>query len=1017
MKMKKRLSFLLIFFQIFTFINFSYFVSESKVKAEENTLEQTTEENNFLPIDNEKALENDGVELYQEEITPYATESGWISYDEVNKRLQIKIEGMIPTVPNTEYEYDIFGFVVRYAGNDGKKYLTQIAANTTSESSGFVLVPGSYKKFIQNGVTYETATNSLSLYNLQSIFEKDFPGVSFSNITDPTQNSIFFFDAIYSVKSPGQTSYRGGVNIDRLSYGEYYMTLNGTHSYNGADYVKSSKYVAISSYDSKKGGVIGSKLYDTGVAWLSNAINDIRNNYNKSITIFGSKKPDVSKTVTIKYLDKDTNLAVAPEESYTYMVGSEALSKTYSAKTVPYYTYSYYKIDKGTGLGPSNTGSNASCVIATVNSKHEVIFYYKKSSDEKVINIKGVDTSNNAVLFETQDVRTVTNDTDYTYIAKTLDSYTYNGYKRNVGGVWSSMLSGNGSLTLKPDGSIYELVFYYTPKKQESTSPSGQISFSPFNSGWKNSNIDVTITVTGDKEITKYGTQRRSYTYRTRDWHSGYYTTEKDKDGKEYEKWHPGYWGSYYNVTESTNCSFEQVWEIDKVSVYVNSAKDINNREVSVSLSTYSLNSGGSTTIQTEANNILLGAKISGWKEKSKSWSNVSPPAGSWNSTSLTASTTKPTETYTSNSGTFKLDKTAPKITPSIVPDNKWTNKDITVGALVDENLSDLSTNSYALITDSSHIKNADIKILKKSLGIINSSYKHNFSYTLKNDGIYSIKYNMEDNATNLTTLTQSSFKLDKTKPNPATFSNDDRVYIDSDLVVSIGVSDNLSGIEKVEMAVTDSETYNNETKKNLNLTTLENVKDNKATYKHTINSNGTYYFHVWSYDRAGNETYTVSKGYKYFKINEKDILINPYANPNKVMRGTRFDIVATIEKFTKEDFDNSQITYKMPNWINDDINKKVNGQYYATLGFGTDTIAKEYSKDDKLQLWNSYTAPFGSTLTYNKDGQKVGNDYKVEVVLEYKNYVFGAKKSRIVISNFGVIPEQVIKTQIIYNE
>lgn len=102
-----------------------------------------------------------------------------------------------------------------------------------------------------------------------------------------------------------------------------------------------------------------------------------------------------------------------------------------------------------------------------------------------------------------------------------------------------------------------------------------------------------------------------------------------------------------------------------------------------------------------------------------------------------------------------------------------------------------------------------------------------------------------------------------------------------------------------------------------------------------------------------------------------------------------------------------------MPNWVNDDVDKKVNGKYAITPGTGTDTHCSQYGPADQAILWKAYVVPYGTPLTKNKDCIVIGAYQTVTMIMQYTNYVYGEKITHDLPINYNVIPEVVVKTKI----
>lgn len=352
-----------------------------------------------------------------------------------------------------------------------------------------------------------------------------------------------------------------------------------------------------------------------------------------------------------------------------------------------------------------------------------------------------------------------------------------------------------------------------------------------------------------------------------------------------------------------------------------------------------------------------------------------------------------------------------------------WVNNDITTQIYAKDNLSGIDTDrSYVTINDRSwynrddstkHYFDPDTEDIKTGYKI----YDLQDELTFTDDGIYYAEGKLWDIADNYHFDSHGAYKLDKTNPDIPVFSDDNRTYIDDPYAINVTLKDNLSGVDRVRWCVTrNTPTYNNESTNLENLTTPENSPNATTNFNVPINSNGTWYIHVWVYDRAGNVTYKVSNGYKFFKITPGDVTVDPTPNGSNILRGTRFDVVTKIPYFTQEAGNNSTLHYIMPNWVNDEVDKKVNGNYAITPGTGTDTHCSQYGPPDQAILWKAYVVPYGVPLTKDRDGNVIGPYQQVVIRLQYTNYIYGEKITHDLPINYSIIPEVIVKTEIINN-
>lgn len=538
--------------------------------------------------------------------------------------------------------------------------------------------------------------------------------------------------------------------------------------------------------------------------------------------------------------------------------------------------------------------------------------------------------------------------------------------------------------------SKHDVCFTYKKKEYVDEVVDGTIKFSPHTSDWLNSPYMIKVDVEGNTTIKKYGYENRSYSYTN---YSG------------------------QQVTKTISFPFCETWIIDKIEV----------QGIGLDLSankSYTFNTtianGSSFVLNTNAQNIAFSGKLTNWISTNKTYIAGSPPKGSWNSDIVASSTNKPSENYASNSKIYRMDQIAPNVSISSTS-SKWRNTNMEITISAEDNLSGLQPSYKNFdVVDNSHYKHS----LSWDLiyqGISNNKHLYNKTIVLKEDGIFNINGKILDNANNATDFTYGLYHIDKTNPYNPEFNPRKRQYLDDELIVDVSVGDNLSGVAKVEYCVTRSETYNGEKKTLVNITTPENAPTTRSSFPVEINQNGKWFIHTWIYDRAGNVTETRSNvGYAYFKINpDENIKISPTSNQNNVLRGSRFDIITTIDMFTKKDADSSYLLYTMPRWVDDDVDKKINGVYTITPGHGAREMANIYNnlRNRSVDLWYGFIPPYGTPLTKDTNGNIIGEEYTVIIELTYISAGDGAKKTKPITKTFSVIPEQTIKPLITSNE
>ena len=105
-----------------------------------------------------------------------------------------------------------------------------------------------------------------------------------------------------------------------------------------------------------------------------------------------------------------------------------------------------------------------------------------------------------------------------------------------------------------------------------------------------------------------------------------------------------------------------------------------------------------------------------------------------------------------------------------------------------------------------------------------------------------------------------------------------------------------------------------------------------------------------------------------------------------------------------------------MPNWINDQVNKKENGVYSITEGKDSVVDSEIYDNDSNIELWSAFIPPYGTPLTKNMNGEVIGEQYEVDVQLVFTDSRNGPNSTKPITKKFNVCHEQIIKTQIIDN-
>jgi hypothetical protein len=284
---------------------------------------------------------------------------------------------------------------------------------------------------------------------------------------------------------------------------------------------------------------------------------------------------------------------------------------------------------------------------------------------------------------------------------------------------------------------------------------------------------------------------------------------------------------------------------------------------------------------------------------------------------------------------------------------------------------------------------------------------------------------------------TYGKYKIDKTSPYSASFSWDYRDYIDENLTVTVTVGDNLSGVVETRYVLNNSP-YDTSGMHSVSASTADGTIGYDS-FTVQITQPGSWWIHVYQRDRAGNVTYTTSEEYKIIRLGtptntsgntftgqSDKFWISPLQMNHKIPRATRFDTLLQTYGLTETETNYTTVHLTVPNWVDDEIEKKVNGKYAVTDGT-TDTHTMEYYSEHNqgpqdfatpstvLQWWKAYIAPYGTPVTLDKNGNRLRTQYEFKVQLEYDYYY--PSKTHISTIKFDIIPETKVKTEIIKNE
>jgi hypothetical protein len=592
------------------------------------------------------------------------------------------------------------------------------------------------------------------------------------------------------------------------------------------------------------------------------------------------------------------------------------------------------------------------------------------------------------------------------------------------------------TINLTTDHENHYVYFYYQPIEDGGSTPSGSIIFEPNQSAdisgnrdnWVNQNIAVKVTVEPSKEkVVMTSSESRSYKY-----YDSCYTTRRSchRDSNGERRCTTECVGAWVN--SSANCSFKQTWEATELYV---TGQGKTAQGSTVSIGPFTIPNGGTITIDKELKDVQLSAKVSEWTpQNDRTFIGGPPPRGSWTQSTPSRDTPAPTEDYESDSGLYYLDKTKPKIDSLSPTSAGWTNNTVNVSIQASDNLSGFYRyNSYAEVIDESYYNRTKPKDY-----FTQGKLSESKTISLVQDGIYNINVSLEDIAKNqMSKATYGKYKIDKTSPYSASFSWDYRDYIDENLTVTVTVGDNLSGVVETRYVLNNSP-YDTSGMHSVSASTADGTIGYDS-FTVQITQPGSWWIHVYQRDRAGNVTYTTSEEYKIIRLGtptntsgntftgqSDKFWISPLQMNHKIPRATRFDTLLQTYGLTETETNYTTVHLTVPNWVDDEIEKKVNGKYAVTDGT-TDTHTMEYYSEHNqgpqdfatpstvLQWWKAYIAPYGTPVTLDKNGNRLRTQYEFKVQLEYDYYY--PSKTHISTIKFDIIPETKVKTEIIKNE
>ena len=757
-------------------------------------------------------------------------------------------------------------------------------------------------------------------------------------------------------------------------------------------------------------------MQDKGIASYTSWIDEataFRSYYNKIFTF--SDVPVVKIYVNKIYKNADgTETESAPQEivDYTTYPTQQNIQTpsnvSYNGKNYALdssvFTYDLLKITTGTPIKGAQTGDKQKTTWtftppAMTTGSYSITFYYKEVPSTKHTVLQHIVYLDDKGNKTGQTDRTVGTD----FIPATQQSASKQvsipsvptGYKvkeiyyvvdlnsTKYAYTTSYVSSINVQYVLDGKNHQYNVWVYF--QKTLSSTQQGQITFTPYSSynmtpnreGWVNRDINVRVDIVGEQQKIAYGTENRSYCY-TYTYEESYTTICYDAEGNPYTcvktRTQTG------QSCSTSPCTFKQVWQYDQIKV---TGQGENAYGITTQLPTQYLQSGGYYVISGEYDNIKLHAEITKWKSISKEFiCGSAPNNGWWTQSTPNTDTVAPTDTYASDSGIYRLDKTTPQyhLADGVAQNCNWTNEGYWFEVVATDNLSGFyAPNSYIQVEDRSYL-HRDTSDL--TMGYFDQ-FTNDFVFAaLYDDGIYYITHKIEDYAMNVCNpVVYGPYKIDMTLPNRAQFKERTREGLDQPVSIEVTIGDNLSGIQEVRYLFTHTPKQPDKGQMiPYSIQTSENSKETK-TLLLSQNQPGIWYLHIYQRDRAGNERIDTSEKIIYMPI---QIVQSNFT----FARGERGDVIVAvkgIDKDNQEEIQNFMIYIEGAGWINNSIDEKDTfGNYSVSLADDWAIMSYWKTENDTLYYYLPVIPPFGTPLTINKGGNRIRSAYEYRIWYEY---------------------------------
>lgn len=638
-----------------------------------------------------------------------------------------------------------------------------------------------------------------------------------------------------------------------------------------------------------------------------NATSEFHNNknteWNSNSTRFFVKPKIDGKTYTVWY-------QAAKGSDFTYWFDSGIKIKTDGKRPVikflndkPYewvsassYTLNTSATDEGSGVsrfryytsGAQSAGdwqegySNMSLTINKQGLTNVSIFAIDKAGNkiEESTYVR-LDNKNPGISISSSNTNWTNN--NITLTASASDSNPGSGVKNIVNPSGNSYYPGdsvfNASTTfnISSNGTYKFNVYDHAGNSSSSSITVSNIdkvnptaSLSPNSSSWINRDLSVNVNVSDNAS----GVQSWKYSI-------------SSDNGASWGGWTNGY-GTSGTINLSSNGTFKVKVEVKdnagNINTITSGSYQIDKTNPTSSFSPYNKTwTNSNVSVSLSVNDTVSGIKS--WRysistDDGSSWGNWINGSGTSSNVTLSnnglckikiEATDNAGNTSTTLSGSYQIDKINPTVLFSSDSES-WSNSYISVIMYLSDNSSGIKSWRYCVSPDDG-----------LSWGSWVSGTGYASSTTITTVGSSKIKVEAMDYAGNSITSISGSYQIDKTKPTISLNPNN-KSWTNSNVSVSINLSDDLSGIDYWRYAISsnDGSTYGSW------------VNGTGTSGLVTLSTEGIFKIKVEAVDKAENSNILISGSYKIDKTNPNityNPMSRPWLNTDVVVNMTPYDL------------------------------------------------------------------------------------------------------------------------------